>query len=347
MRGPGRSTLALAALAAGLAAASPPRGDPAARLSSAEGALEYWDFVARFEQGHRLVARVLVTNEGPGERTAVGVGHLVLPDGETIEFRNGRLEGRWSIAPDGRSLKIGSTRLELARTVRTLEYDNDKRGIEIRLRFHAGAPARFPKSGERADYRVDLLDLAIPVDGSIRLPGMSASLAVAGRGALTHTWMERSEPQLALRRIDFASLDAGTSWYLRDLMDPEGKSHRWLVVVRDRDVLVETSDFETVLESPAGAPQGGYPIPERVRIVGTGFSGEVTLGRKLLEHDPLGDLPQPFRFLLSFAMRPRRVWTDSPFSLRVDAAPGRGAIALEGSGITSVTYLNPLSSPAS
>ncbi len=342
-----RQTLVLAALAAWLVAGSPERGDPAARLSAASDAIEYWDFVARFEQGHRLVARVLVTNQGPGDRTAVGVGHLVLPDGEIVEFRNGRLEGRWSIAPDGRSLRIGSTQLAFAGPLRTLEYDNDRRGIELRLHFHGEAPARFQRSGERPGYRVDLLDLSVPVDATILLPGMSAPLAIAGRAALAHTWTDASEARLVLRRIDFASLDTGAAVYLRDLTDPEGKSHRWLIVVSDGEVLLESSDFALALESPAGSPKTGYPVPARLSITAPGLSGAVTLGRRLLEHDPLGDLPQPFRFLLSFATRPRRVWTDSPFSLRADAAPGRSAIEIQGNGITSVTYLNPLSSPMS
>jgi hypothetical protein len=342
-----RRTLVLAALAAWLVAGSAERGDPAARLSAADGALEYWDFVARFDGGQRLVARVLVTNEGPGKRTAVGVGHLVLPDGEVVEFRNGRLEGRWSIAEDRRSLRIGSTQLDLGGPVRTLEYDSDRRGIEIRLRFHTASPARYPSSGERAGYRVDLLDLAAPVDGTFLLPGMSAALPIAGRAAISHTWMDESEPRLVQRRIDFASLEPGDAFYLRDVLDPEGKSHRWLLVAHDASVLLESSDFSVALEDAGGAAERDYPVPARLRISAPGLAGTVTLGRRLVSHDPLGDLPQPFRFLLSFAMRPRRVWTDSPFSLRVGAAPGRAPIELDGDGITSVTYLNPLPAPTS
>ncbi len=342
-----RRTLVLAALAAWLVAGSPERGDPAARLSEADGALEYWDVVARFDGGQRLVARVLVTNEGPGELTAVGVGHLMLPDGEIVEFRNGRLQGRWSVAGDRRSLRIGSTRLDLAGPVRTLEYDNDRRGIEIRLRFHVASPPRIPSSGEPGGYRVDLLDLATPVEGTILLPGLSAPLAITGRAALSHTWMDESEPRLVQRRIDFASLEAGDAFYLRDVLSAEGKSHRWLVLVHDSHVLLETSDFSVELEAGSGEPERAYPVPSRLRIAAPGLTGTVTLGRRIVSHDPLGDLPQPFRFLLSFAMRPRRVWTDSPFSLRVGAAPGRDPIELDGNGITSVTYLNPLPAPTS
>jgi hypothetical protein len=336
----------LAALAAvGLVAAAPERGDPRARLSRADAALEYWDLAARFETGQRLVARVLVTNEGPGEQTAVGVGHLILPDGEVVAFRNGRLRGRWVISADGQSLRIGSTELALGPPVRRLDYDNDRRGIEIHLRLHVDGPARFQRSGEWPEYRVDVLDLAAPVEGTILLPGMPAPLAISGRAAFVHTWMDRSEPSLVARRIDFASLDPGAAVYLRDVTTPEGKHHRWLVALGEFGI-VERSDFEVELEPRAGSPANeGYPLPAGARLRGPGLAASVTFGHKLLEHDPLGDLPQPFRFLLSFAMRPRRVWTDSPYSLRLDAAAGRAALAVDGSGIASVTYLNPLASP--
>ncbi len=338
--------LLLVALAAGFVAAVPERGDPAARLSRSDGALEYWDLVARFEQGHRLVARVLVTNEGPGEQTAVGVGHLIQPDGEVVEFRNGRLQGSWTVSDDGRSLRIGSTQLGLSGPVRTLEYDNNKRGIEIRLRLRADGSARFPRAGEPPDYRSDVLDLAAPVEATVLLPGMTAPLALSGRAAFVHTWMDETEPSLVLRRIDVASLGPGVQVYLRDLTTPEGERHHWLVAVRDGRVLVETSEILVALEGRQEGTSRGYPVPAALRLRGPGLAGRITLGRPLLEHNPLGALPQPFRFLLSFSMRPRRVWTDSSFSLRFDAAPGRAALDLEADGIASVSFLNPLESPA-
>lgn len=343
----GRGIALLAALAVVSLAGAPERGDPAARLSRADDALEYWDLMARFDQGHRLVARVLVTNEGPGERTAVGVGHLIPPDGRIVEFRNGRLAGRWSVAPDAMGLRIGSTRLELRAPVRELEYDNDRRGIEIRLRIEADGSARFPRDETWPDYRVDVLDLAAPVQGSVLLPGAPAPVALTGRAVLAHTWMEASEPSLVRRRIDFASLDPHSAVYLRDVTTPEGKNHRWLIAVRDGDLLVETSRFEVELAARGAARADGYPVPAAARLRGSGLRGVVELGQPLLEHDPLGDLPQPFRFLLSFAMRPRRVWTDSSFSIHVEAAADRAALDLAGRGIASVTYLNPLASPAS
>jgi len=333
----------ISALAAGLAVAAPERGDPAARRSSSDTAVEYWDFTAALDEGYRLFARVLLTNEGPGKNTAVAVGHLIQPNAETVEFRNGRLEGNWTLEPDGRKLKIGSTKLDLHAPARTLEHDNNRRGIDIRLRIESRGPAR-ASAGERPDYHVDLLDLAAPAEATIQLVGMPAPLSLRGRATLTHTWMDRSEPELVQRRIEFTSLDSGDAVYLLALRAPGGEKTQWLLVERAGRVLYEASDVIVDLDERPGAPADrGYPIPARLRVHGASVSGSIALERILLEHDPLGDLPQPFRFLLSFAMRPRRVWTEAPVTLQLDAAEGRPAVELAGHGIASVTYLNPLS----
>ena len=151
-------------------------------------------------------------------------------------------------------------------------------------------------------------------------------------------------PEAQLRDIpaEFSGESSDTlTLYLREVRSPEGKVHRWMIVERGQEVLAERGDFDLAFESAPNAASG-YPIPARLSISGPGVAGEIALGRTLVQHDPLGDLPQPFRFLLSFEMRPRRVWTDSPFSLRLEAESGRSATALEGNGITSVTYLNPI-----
>ncbi len=62
----------------------------------------------------------------------------------------------------------------------------------------------------------------------------------------------------------------------------------------------------------------------------------------LLEDDPFEALPGPFRFLLSLKASPRRVWAESPYELRLGAPDAGAASVVEGSGITSVTFPNPL-----
>ena len=78
---------ALAGIALPLAASPngpPDRGDGAWRLPSGESASEYFDLLVRLDSGHRVFARFLVTNEGPGGGSAAAFGHVIRPDGTVL-----------------------------------------------------------------------------------------------------------------------------------------------------------------------------------------------------------------------------------------------------------------------
>ncbi len=107
-------------LAAATASAGGPPDpvDPGAQLPDGAEAAEHWDLAAHFDEGVRLYARFLITNAGPGERTAVAFGHLLRPAEEPVEFRNGRRAGRWRLSDDRRRIAIGSSKLELEATDR-------------------------------------------------------------------------------------------------------------------------------------------------------------------------------------------------------------------------------------
>jgi hypothetical protein len=337
--------LLLAALAPAARAGEGP--DPAARLSRASDASEHWDVMARFDSGHRFVARFLITNEGPGEHTAVAVGHVVFPDGRVVEMRNGRRRHRWEIDEPRLRLDIGSSLLDLHGPVRTLVYDNDRRGIEIRLAFESSGLSSAGPAAAAGGYRVDVLDLCARVTGTLWTRDMPAPLAVQGHASLVHTWMEQSEPALVLHRLDFASLDPTQPVWFHDRTSPEGVHSARLIVARPDGIVHQFEALEASRE-PGGSADADpeYPIPARLRLRSSELEGSIALERSWLQRDPLGDLPQPFRFLLSFRTRPRRVWADSIFELKLQAGSGRSPLQARGTGIAAVTYLNPLPSPA-
>jgi hypothetical protein len=66
------------------------------------------------------------------------------------------------------------------------------------------------------------------------------------------------------------------------------------------------------------------------------------MDRLLLENDPMGIIPQPFRWLMSLKSRPHRVWIDTPFEVRVATAPVGTPLLLEGTGVAAYNFLNPL-----
>jgi hypothetical protein len=343
-------SLAAAALAAPRVAPDPAanRVDPAARMARRGSASEYWDLVAHLDSNHRVFARFIITNRGPGTRTALAIGHLVQPDGTAVPFKNGRRWGRWKLGPDGLRVEIGSSLLDLRGPVRRFEVDKRKKGIQIRLDYPPGKPRTVRRGRGPGDYAIDLLELAEPVEGSIWVAGMAEPLAVRGTIAVTHTWMGESEPDLALRRIDVLSLDRETGLFLTEVIAPGGARSKWLILREQSQFVFESGDFELWEESPASpGVDPDYPIPRALKLRGPEVEAEIRMGGVLAQHDPLEALPKPFRLLLSFGMRPRRAWTDALLEVRLDAGADRPALQVQGSGIASVTYLNPYSSQAS
>jgi len=335
-------SLATLLLALPLLAASPAgRGDPASRLPATDGATEYWDLVARFDSNHKFFARFLITNEGPGENTSVAYGHLIDPDGTAHFFSNGRRQGRWQLGPRGLHLEVGSSELDLTGPVYSLQVHKKKKGIDIDLRFTPRGPAVWDDS-ERGDApKVDLLALAAPISGSAWFRGMPAPVELSGRVGVTHTWMERRESDLTLRRTDFFSLDGESPIYLRDQEAPDGSRSHWMAIARAGKIAFQSGDFELSSSGRSRAQQSAeYPVPGKLKIRGEKVEGYIEIGPGLLHHSPMDDIPQPFRFLLSFRLRPHRVWADSVFEVTYHS--GSESVKIRGTGLATVTLLNPI-----
>jgi hypothetical protein len=332
---------AVAVSLAPLAAMAVVRGDRSSHLSDGDSASEYWDIVAHFDSNHHLFARFLITNEGPGDRTAIATWQLIDPNGKRTEFRNGRRKKRWTLSPDGDSIRIGSSLFDQSGSVHRLEYDSTKRGIRVAFQYSPRGPVGWVDAASDR-YSFDLLELATPVTGTIWLKGMSATASVSGTISITHTWMEKSEADLALRRIDFSSTGSDPSVYLSDRTAPSGERERWLVVARDGELLVQTADFQLALAEPPRHERGDYPTLSELRISGPQIEGTIWSGSTLAEIDPLRAIPQPFRFLLSFKLRPHQAWARASYEVRLLPRQGTPEIVLKGSGVTTITFTNPL-----
>ena len=339
-----RAAVVLAWLVPALLAAAPaPRGDPASRISDGGSASEYWDLVARFDSGHHLFARFLITNQGPGEKTGVAYGHFVEPDGTARSWRNGRSQQNWNLGPNGLLLNVGSSDLDLRKQPYRLRIHKKK--VKIDLRFEPVAAAAWDAKARSSEPAVDLLATSAPIRGSVWFRGMPAALELKGRIALTHTWMERSEAKIALRRLDFFSLGDEAAIHLRDFEAPDGTRSHWLAIVRAGETEFETSNFEVSYEGRSDSCHSAdYPIPKILRFRGPAVRGEIRIGVGLVHHDPMQDIPQPFRFLLSLSMRPHRMWAESPFEVTVGSGPDE--LKIHGTELTNVTYLNPPPPPA-
>jgi hypothetical protein len=365
---------------AGFGVAAPPTPDPASRLAAGDDASEYWDVTALFDSGHRFFARWMITNQGPGSASAIAIGHLVFPDGRVVPFKNGRLSGRWELSDDGRRIRVASSILDWSGSQGLVEIDKNKAGIVIELHFDRDA--RGPRDARAQDGAVgfDLLATNAAVHGSIWVKGMETPEDVSGRLVATHAWMDTSEH--TLRRIEFFAPGEALAIYLSEALAPDGARRRQLVIERDGVVLVRSERFDLEIEPSAAAnADDDYPLPAALRIVSPEVEGEIRFKSVLVAHDPMEALPQPFRFLLSFKSRPHRAWVDSAYEFRIKRVPVDAAsddtrgvaamdvdeaernrdregpqgdtelgdrhdshrpLALRGSGVTNISFTNPL-----
>jgi len=333
--------LALAVSFAAPSAMAVVRGDRTSHLGESDTASEYWDITAHFDSGHLLFVRFLITNEGPGDRTAIATWQLIDPNGKRTEFRNGRRKQRWTLSPNGDRIEIGSSIFDQSAAVHRLEYDSTKRGIRVAFQYSPAGPVGWPEPASDP-YPFDLLELETPVTGTIWLEGMDAAATVRGTITIVHTWMAENEADLALRRIEFSSTDgSGRSIYLTDRMAPSGAREGWLAVARNGKLLHQTEDFELEWRDSPSAKSREYPTPSELRISGAELDGVIQIGPRLADINPLEAIPQPFRFLLSFKLRPHRVWARASFKVKLLVGQDTPETEIEGSGITTVTYTNP------
>lgn len=300
----------------------------AARMSSADEAMEYWDVTAWFASGERVFARFLVTNQGPGRRTAAAVGHVVVGDGDVRPFQWGRREGAWAFGANGLRFEIGKATLDLSGGMAVLTVKSTKRRIDLRLTIEATFTA-----GTSYDVLPSYSIAAMaPAVARAEMSGRT----LTGSGAVTHTWMERPEDDVLRRRDDFYARDGDTSFYVSVLTATDGSRHQDLVFDYEGG---GTSGGGTAIDDVTGPVVGGdsdYPV----RATWTGSMAEVhweaTVERMRLRMNPLDILPQPFRFLLSLGGRPQRIWSDA--RVKVD----RGKRTAELRGVAVSTFARPV-----
>jgi len=336
-----RTALALAWLLAlgGIATAGgPPVAlDPAARLPRGDDAWEHWDLAAHFESGHRVYARFLITNEGPGDRTAVAFGNVLDPEGRATAFHNGRREGRWQLSDGGRRIEIGSSLLAFGKERRRFEVDNDKRGIKLHFEVSADAPG-LAAAGGPSGTRLDLLNLASPAQGRLWLAGMPQPQALRGQALITHSWSARSESKTIALRSSFATLGGEDRLFVSDIRAPDGTHWSWAVTGSPGEGLVSHTDVR-LERRPAEKQARGYPIPKELKVRGKYLDASISLAAPpVLVSDPLDALPSLLRMVYSFGGRPRHVWADAAASVSLEPRDDDPARQFESAGIAAFFF---------
>ncbi len=335
-----RRALAFACLMTTIAHADgpPPDVDLAAVLPRGDEAVEYWDLVGDFDSGHRLYARFLITNVGPGDRTALAFGHWVAPNGTVTPFKNGKREGNWTLGPDRQRLKIGSSVLSLAAGTRHFEVDHDKRGIKMFVDIEADGTA-LAAPAARPGAVLEVLNLGSAARGSYWLEGMGAPVPLSGRALLSHTVATGDEGASTGRRIDFAVLRGGHRFFLSHA-EPRGGGKPYVFAAHAESgraiVALPGTRVET---TPKAGGDAEYPVPGRLLLLGE-VSGAIALGEIGLRVDPLDALPRLLKMVYPFRRSPRHAWANGVADLSLKSEGGPAAARIEGAGIATIVHLD-------
>lgn len=300
--------------------------DPAARLLHEDDATEYWTLYVELDSGHRITQRFLISNAGPGEHSAVAVGHLSEPGREPYRYQNGRRRARWTLSDDRLFLDIAASHLDLHRPTGQLRITKDD--IEIRLFFDFSETvlaSRVPEARLPKDYRVDVLAVAAKTTGTIQAPWMSEPLETHGLTWLIHTWTRKGEAKLVDRRIEIFGSVNGTSIYGLHITRGTKFSRGWVLAESDSANVIESlinvpaswieSDF-----TGENARTQSYPIPRRFAFSDGTNSGQITLNKEWLRFDPLAMIPQPFRWFIRRKTKPQEVWADAVIGVTLSPA---------------------------
>ncbi len=354
-----------------------PALDPKARMQVGDYASEYWTLFVELDSGHRITQRFLITNSGPGDHSAVAVGHLAERGRPPYRYVNGRREGAWSFSPDRLYFDIGASHLDLHRPRGGLKIT--KQDIEIRLDFEfseAVLSGRVPATQLPSRYFVEVLAAGAVTQGTIKGPWMAAPLAVKGHTWLIHTWTPDDEAELLDRRVDVFGRAGGTIFYGLQITDGGAFAGAWQLLLRPEArpaARPGISKTESRINFPARWKEGpgllsgvagvGYPVPDRFTLVGKQESGEIRLSREWLRFDPLEVIPQPFRWFIRRSSQPQEVWADTRIAVSIRRAlenpslPPSGEAELVSNskretedetaessvtGVASITFMNPI-----
>lgn len=347
--------------------------DPKARLLSGDSASENWTLYVELDSGHRITQRFLISNAGPGDHSAVAVGHFMEAGRPPYRYVNGRQRSAWTLSPDHLFFDIGASHLDLHRPQGALRITKDD--IDIRLDFDFSdkvLSGRVPASQLPSRYFVEVLAAGVVTQGTIKPPWMTTPLAVQGHLWLVHSWTPDDEAALLDRRVDVFGRAGGTTFYALQVTDGGRFAGAWQLLSRPParpgpgnldsriNFAAHWKDGPTLLP---GGSTAGYPVPDRFSLAGKLESGDIRLSREWLRFDPLVVIPQPFRWFIRMSSQPQEVWADTRIAVSIRRAlenpslpPSGDALRVSNSqreievettdsnvtGVASITFMNPI-----
>ncbi len=295
---------------------------------------DYWELVARFDDGRLVFAQAVLTELGWGGRKAAIIGAVVEPDGSVLPFRRTEKAGDFRLSDDRRTIELGAALLEPREGSRRLYVRKSELRVDVEIESALpGLPVEAPEG-----CRVDILDVASPARGLVEPSGRAAATAVAGRATFTHRSLEGLEADYVTRRLELFVLEDEVGVYFSEVLTPGGDVLTWAVLRRGDEIVFagRPARAEVAWAAQNGEPGKPGPVSIDLDIAGARLSlrdpGEPRLVMDLLER-----VPRLFRPWVALRTQPSVRLQEAPFVLRDDDGETRS-----GSALVKVLYLNPV-----
>lgn len=330
------------------AATPPPKpapADPALRLPGGSGgdSSDSYQLTAQLDDGSVLLARILITNAGPGDRNAIATGLWIERDGTAHSFDNVRRSSEWKLSKNRKRFDIGSTHLDLSSDY--ARYWITKKRIQLDVQLPLIAGVSLPRDFEPVGAEAELLATLVPVLGTIKLRAWDEPRDIRGTATLLHGWSKDAAFGSA-RRISASASHGGESVLVLQQQNPGGASQALLVRrAADGELhLVKGLSAQAEGRLPGDRPNS-YPAPAVLVLSGAQAEGRVLVGDVIFERDLIGSLPLPLRTVMGFALnlRPRRVWARASIEVTMRPVSGGTPSRFQGEGTATIAFSDTFS----
>jgi hypothetical protein len=263
------------------------------------------------------------------------LGLIVSPEGGITRFSRTEDAGFWKLEDGGRRIDLRSIVLDQSGAGVRFRVAKDELhlSLEVAPGGRTGAAAGIPGRA----CPLDLLDLDGETRGSLWEKGMAAPLALRGRSAITHRWMDRLEVDCVQRRVEIFVLESRWGVYFEEVLAPDGRIGRWLAIAKDGQLVHEGPPDSARLDWRRDAD--GLPVLHGLRFTAGGVSARVEIGAVRATFDPFEGIPGALRALLELKMQPSVLLRAATAELSEEAGSAAAGRSWSGAALAKISWL--------
>jgi len=321
-------------------------------MADVEDYTEYWTHAFYFKSGHALFTRFLVTNLGPGDNKGAVQGHLITPDGDVVEFTDGRRDSSWSYSSDTLNYSLGKHALSGDGSSFSLKLANGQ-GVAVSVTFTNTVPGYKPGKVVYGSEKQSFLDFAVMspranAQGTFTVGGQTTTSEGTGYG--DHFYTNYAQHKQAQTWITLAGFTGDIALNLTNIITTKEFGGRRLsfLAVGKGDKLVLTSNSLSFSQSNFwrdSKSKGKYRVPRLFRIShknkknGDYVKARIKVTKRLHRFDILKGLASFERFVVERLAKPMQY--RFKVEMTIEGSAGGEKFSGKGEGLAEIVHINP------